>query len=70
MSEPEGRGGRRTTSLARRHRVDRFMVGAMVVAVVVAIVPLAFILADVIAKGIGQLSWSFLNRANRECNRR
>jgi phosphate transport system permease protein len=38
------------------------MVAAMVVAVAVAIVPLGFILADVIAKGIGQLSLDFLTK--------
>jgi phosphate transport system permease protein len=50
------------TSLARRRRFDRFMVGAMIAAVVVAIVPLGFILAEVVAKGIGQLSVSFLTQ--------
>jgi phosphate transport system permease protein len=50
------------TTLASRRRRDRIMVGAMIAAVVVAIVPLAFILADVIAKGIGQLSASFLTQ--------
>jgi len=62
MSAPEATGSRRTTTLARRHRIDRIMVGAMVVAVVVAIVPLGFILADVIVKGIGQLTGSFLTQ--------
>jgi len=50
------------TSLKSRHRRDKLMVAAMVVAVAVAIVPLGFILADVIAKGIGQLSASFLTK--------
>lgn len=51
------------TSLAARRRRDRIMVGAMIAAVLLAIVPLAFILIDVIAKGVGQLSWSFLTQA-------
>ena len=50
------------STLARRRRRDRLMVAAMIVALVVAIVPLGFILADVIAKGIGQLSASFLTQ--------
>jgi phosphate transport system permease protein len=50
------------TTLARRRRRDRIMVGAMVGAVVVALVPLGFILADVIAKGVGQLSASFFTQ--------
>ncbi len=49
-------------SLAARRRRDRVMVTAMVVAVALAIVPLGLILADVIAKGIGQLSASFLTQ--------
>jgi phosphate transport system permease protein len=49
-------------SLKGRHRRDKLMVAAMVVAVAVAIVPLGFILADVIAKGIGQLSAGFLTK--------
>lgn len=50
------------SSLAARRRLDRIMVGAMIVALLVAIVPLGFILADVIAKGIGQLSPGFLTQ--------
>jgi phosphate transport system permease protein len=50
------------TSLARRHRRDRIMTGAMVAAVLLALVPLVLILADVVAKGIGQLSWSFFTQ--------
>jgi phosphate transport system permease protein len=49
-------------SLAARRRRDRLMVAAMVAAVAVAVVPLVLILADVIAKGIGHLSWSFLTQ--------
>jgi phosphate transport system permease protein len=49
-------------SLARRRRFDRFMVGAMVAASVVALVPLLFILGDVVAKGISQLSASFFTQ--------
>jgi phosphate transport system permease protein len=50
------------SSLASRRRRDRIMLGTMIFAVVVAIVPLGFILADIIAKGIGQLSVSFLTQ--------
>jgi phosphate transport system permease protein len=50
-------------SLAARHRKDKLMVAAMVVAVAVAVIPLGLILADVIAKGIGQLSLSFFTQA-------
>ncbi len=49
-------------SLAARHRRDRLMVAAMVVAVAAAVVPLGLILADVIIKGIGQVSASFLTQ--------
>jgi phosphate transport system permease protein len=49
-------------SLAARRRFDRFMVGAMITAVLVAVVPLLFILIDVIIKGAGQLSASFLTQ--------
>jgi phosphate transport system permease protein len=49
-------------SLAARRRFDRFMVGAMITAVLVAIVPLLFILADVVIKGAGALSASFLTQ--------
>jgi phosphate transport system permease protein len=49
-------------SLAARKRRDRTMVALMVVAVALALVPLALILADVIAKGIGQLSAGFLTK--------
>jgi phosphate transport system permease protein len=49
-------------SLAARHRKDKLMVAAMVVAVAVAVIPLGLILADVIAKGIGQLSLSFFSQ--------
>jgi len=38
------------------------MTGAMVAALLVAIVPLGLILADVVAKGIGQLSLGFLTQ--------
>lgn len=50
------------SSLAARRRRDRIMVGAMIVAVVLAVVPLGFILADVVAKGIAQLSAGFLTQ--------
>ena len=50
------------TSLAQRRRRDKMMTGAMVAALLVAIVPLALILADVVAKGIGQLSLGFLTQ--------
>jgi phosphate transport system permease protein len=50
------------TSLASRRRRDRIMTGTMIAAVLIAIVPLAFILADVVAKGIGQLSLSFFTQ--------
>lgn len=50
------------SSLAARHRRDRIMTGAMIVAVLVAIIPLGFILADVIVKGIGQVSASFFTQ--------
>ncbi len=49
-------------SLAARRRFDRFMVGAMITAVLVAIVPLLFILVDVVIKGAGALSASFLTQ--------
>ena len=50
------------TSLASRRRRDRIMTGTMIAAVLIAIVPLALILADVVAKGIGQLSLSFFTQ--------
>lgn len=50
------------TTLAARHRRDRIMAAAMIVAVLAAVVPLGFILADVIVKGIGQLSAGFLTQ--------
>lgn len=50
------------SSLAARRRKNRLMVSAMVFAVAVAVVPLVLILADIIAKGVGQLSWSFLTK--------
>jgi phosphate transport system permease protein len=50
------------SSLAARHRRDRAMLAAMVIAVALAIVPLCLILADIIAKGIGQLSLPFLTQ--------
>jgi phosphate transport system permease protein len=50
------------TSLARRRRTDRIMTGVMVGTVVVAIVPLGLILAEVILKGVGQLSGSFFTQ--------
>jgi phosphate transport system permease protein len=49
-------------SLAARRRFDRFMVGAMITAVLMAIVPLLFILVDVVIKGVGDLSASFLTQ--------
>jgi phosphate transport system permease protein len=49
-------------SLAARRRFDRFMVGAMITALLVAIVPLLFILVDVVIKGVGDLSASFLTQ--------
>jgi phosphate transport system permease protein len=54
--------GRPPIPLKRRRRRDRVMTGAMVAAVLIAIVPLGFILADVVAKGIGQLSVSFFTQ--------
>jgi phosphate transport system permease protein len=53
---------RQPVPLKSRRRRDRLMTGAMVAAVLVAIVPLGFILADVVAKGIGQLSGSFFTQ--------
>jgi phosphate transport system permease protein len=50
------------TSLARRRRRDRIMTSVMVAALLVAIVPLVLILADVVAKGIGQLTASFFTQ--------
>ena len=50
------------TSLARRRRFDRLMTGAMIAAVVITIVPLLFILGDVVAKGVSQLSLSFFSQ--------
>ena len=50
------------TSLSSRRRGDRIMTGAMLAAVLIAVVPLAAILADVVAKGVGQLSWSFFTQ--------
>ena len=50
------------TSLASRRRRDRIMTGTMIAAVLIAVVPLALILADVVAKGIGQLSLSFFTQ--------
>ncbi len=49
-------------SLAARRRFDRFIVGAMITAVLVAVVPLLFILVDVVIKGVGDLSASFLTQ--------
>ena len=48
--------------LARRRRTDRLMTTVMWTALFVAIVPLALILIQVVAKGAGQLSWSFLTK--------
>jgi phosphate transport system permease protein len=53
---------RQPVPLKSRRRRDRLMTGAMVAAVLVAIVPLGFILADVVAKGVGQLSGSFFTQ--------
>jgi phosphate transport system permease protein len=50
------------SSLASRRRRDRIMTGTMIAAVLIAVVPLALILADVVAKGIGQLSLSFFSQ--------
>jgi phosphate transport system permease protein len=50
------------TSLASRRRRDRIMTGTMIAAVLIAVVPLALILADVVAKGIGQLPLSFFTQ--------
>lgn len=50
------------SSLSARRRRDRIMVTAMVAAAALAVVPLGLILADVVAKGIGQLSLSFLTK--------
>jgi phosphate transport system permease protein len=50
------------SSLAARHRRDRIMVAAMVIAVAAAVIPLGFILVDVIVKGARQLSLSFLTQ--------
>jgi len=49
-------------SLPARRRRNRLMVAAMVAAVALAVVPLVLILAEVIAKGAGQLSLSFLSQ--------
>lgn len=51
-----------TASLARRQRKDRLMTGLMLAALGAALLPLALILADVAANGIGQLSWTFLTQ--------
>ena len=47
-------------SLASRQRRSKIMTAAMVAAVLLAIIPLCLILADVIAKGVSQLSLGFL----------
>ena len=49
-------------SLASRRRIDRLMVGVMITAVLLAVVPLVFILIDVVAKGVGQLSGAFFTQ--------
>src|SRR5258706_5995486 len=49
-------------SLASRQRRSKIMTGAMVAAVLLAIVPLCLILADVIAKGLSELSLGFLTQ--------
>jgi phosphate transport system permease protein len=45
-----------------RRIASSFMVGLTIGAVVVAILPLFFILADLVVKGAGSLSWSFFTR--------
>lgn len=50
------------TTLARRRRRSSIMTGLMIAAIVVAVVPLVLILADVIVKGIGQLSAGFFTQ--------
>jgi phosphate transport system permease protein len=50
------------STLAGRKRRSAIMTGLMVAAVLVAILPLAFILAEVVAKGIGQLSAGFFTQ--------
>jgi phosphate transport system permease protein len=51
------------STLAARKRRNTIMTALMIAAVVVAILPLGFILADVIAKGVGQLSAGFFTQA-------
>jgi phosphate transport system permease protein len=66
MSAGEGRipslRGGGAISLSARRRRNRLMIAAMVAAVLVAVVPLVFILAEVIIKGLGQLSPGFLSQ--------
>ena len=50
------------SSLAGRHRRNRLMIAAMILAVALAVVPLALILAEVTAKGISHLTFSFLSQ--------
>lgn len=50
------------SSLKARRRRDRVMVGVMIAALLTAVIPLLLILADVIAKGIGQLNLAFLTQ--------
>ncbi len=50
------------SSLAARQRRSKIMTAAMVAAVLLAIVPLGLILADVIAKGLSELSFGFLSQ--------
>jgi phosphate transport system permease protein len=45
-----------------RRVVSRIMVGLMIVAVVVALLPLFFILANLLLKGAGSLSWDFFTK--------
>jgi phosphate transport system permease protein len=50
------------TTLAGRKRRSSIMIGLMIAAVLVAVVPLVLILAEVIVKGIGQLSAGFFTQ--------
>jgi phosphate transport system permease protein len=49
-------------NMRRRRRIDKLMTFVMWAALFIAVVPLVLILAQVVIKGIGQLSWDFLTQ--------
>lgn len=51
-----------TPTPLRRQRADRLMRGICALAVVLALLPLGWILAYVVFRGLGVLSWSFLTQ--------